>query len=307
MNRKILCILLMGAMLLGALCGCKAQKMELEQISEQAFYERPLSQRKVTDEEGLVYYAEDALKVVSYNIRYKDDKDGLSIKERAPRLEKVLSKYDPDIIGAQEFTTRWEPQLDRFTDTYDYILTYRAPSDLESAPIFWKAGKFELLDHGTFWLSETPDQQSIGWGADLHRICTWAKFKVRATGTVFYFLNTHFDFTDAPQEGSAKLLIEKAQSDFKDAPVIITGDFNMEQDSKGYSIMSSYFTDVNMATVKDTKTGTYTGYGKESELIDYTFVTKEGVKPLTYRVMTDLVEDKFVSDHYGIYSELILY
>lgn len=301
--RKTAALFLILALLL-SLCGCD-HKMELSQISENEFYACPLSQTKVTDEQGDAYYAEDALKIVSYNIRYTDDKNGLSIKERAPRLEKVLAKYDPDIIGAQEFTTKWEPQLSRFTDTYDYILTYRAPEDLESAPIFWKTGKFELLDHGTFWLSETPEERSIGWGADMHRICTWAKFKVRASGTEFYFLNTHFDFTDAPQVGSAKLLIEKAQADFKDAPVIITGDFNMEQQSEGYYIMSHFFTDVNMATERST-IGTYTGYGEVSELIDYTFISPEGIKPKAYRVMTDQVDGKFVSDHYGVYTELVL-
>ena len=48
------------------------------------------------------------LKLISFNIRCCDDKDGNSIKERAPRLAEVTKKYDADIIGFQEFTVPWE-------------------------------------------------------------------------------------------------------------------------------------------------------------------------------------------------------
>ena len=48
------------------------------------------------------------LKIISFNIRCCDDADGHSIPERAPRLKKVTSMYDADIIGFQEFTPPWE-------------------------------------------------------------------------------------------------------------------------------------------------------------------------------------------------------
>ncbi|MBQ7095536.1 MAG: endonuclease/exonuclease/phosphatase family protein [Clostridia bacterium] len=303
--KKCIISLLSIALLLLALCGCGKQRMALNHISEDVFYEKSTLQTKVTDEQGNSYYAEDRLKVISYNIRYTNDKNGHSIKERAPRLKKVLEKYDADLLGIQEFTPKWEKHLPLFEEQYDYVLNYRSSEDVEAAPIFWKRSKFKLLDHGLFWLSETPEQESRGWGAKHWRICQWVKLENRQSGSAFYFLNTHFDFEDAPQVGSARLLIEKAQTDFKDAPVIITGDFNMERQSEGYYFMSRYFTDVNMAT-EQSNIGTYTGYGETSELIDYTFISQEGIKPLTYRVMTEMFDGKYVSDHYGIYTEQVL-
>ena len=44
------------------------------------------------------------LNVISFNIRYCDDKDGHSISERAPRLAKVCLPLDADVIGFQEYT-----------------------------------------------------------------------------------------------------------------------------------------------------------------------------------------------------------
>ena len=65
------------------------------------------------------------LKVISFNIRYCDDKDGHSISERAPRLRKVVEKYDADIIGFQEFTVPWEKEIEKFFPEYDMYMLYR--------------------------------------------------------------------------------------------------------------------------------------------------------------------------------------
>lgn len=51
------------------------------------------------------------LNVISFNIRCCDDENGYSIKERAPRLNKVISNYDVDVIGFQEFSPEWENHI----------------------------------------------------------------------------------------------------------------------------------------------------------------------------------------------------
>ena len=39
--------------------------------------------------------------------------------------------------------------------------------------IYYRDADFELEKSGTFWLSETPDQVSMGWDAACKRTCTW--------------------------------------------------------------------------------------------------------------------------------------
>ncbi len=256
--------------------------------------------------DGIAYYKENALKVVSYNIRCADDPDGNSIEERAPRLMEVLEKYDPDLIGFQEMVPAWDVPLEmNLGENYDRVIKYRAASSKEATPIYYKREKFKLLDSGYFWLSSTPDQESKDWQATCYRICSWVKLEVRQTGSVFYYFNTHFDFGDEAQVNSAKLMIAKAQAAGENVPIICTADFNMDRASKGYQTMTSYFSDVNMATAKD-QTGTFEAYGKSTQLIDFCFVTAKNAKPVNYKVMTDKVGGKFVSDHYGIYNEIII-
>ena len=59
------------------------------------------------------------LKIISFNIRCCDDKDGNTIAERAPRLAEVTKGYDADIIGFQEYTVPWEAQIAKYYDGYE--------------------------------------------------------------------------------------------------------------------------------------------------------------------------------------------
>ena len=78
----------------------------------------------------------------------------------------------------------------------------------ELAPIIYQKKRFELLEEGTIWLSETPQIPSKGWDAALNRIVTWGKFKDKYTTKVFYFFNTHFDHrgVTAREEGARFLI-----------------------------------------------------------------------------------------------------
>ncbi len=303
--KRTIAILLAAVLLLMGLNSCKAG-MVRSQITEEPETAATVAISKTPAEtaDGLSYFEENKLKVVSYNVRCSNDPDGNSIRERAPRLIEVLEKEDPDLIGMQEFTPKWEKRLKGALKGYDFALHYRSASNYEGTPIYWKRSKFKLLDSGYFWLSETPDRESKGWGADYWRICSWVQLKVRATGKTFYYFNTHYDFTEKPQVESAKLLIDRAEGMCGGDPMILTGDFNMEVTAKGYQDLTAYFADVNTA---EDPTPTYTDYGKiEGKQIDFCFVTPKTIAPASYRVMTEKVEGGFVSDHYGLAAEVIL-
>ncbi|MBQ7090631.1 MAG: endonuclease/exonuclease/phosphatase family protein, partial [Clostridia bacterium] len=276
-----------------------------EEEPEDPYENTPISKTPAKTEDGVSYYKENKLKVVSYNIRCANDPNGNSIEERAPRLMEVLDKYDPDLIGFQEYVIQWEePTYFGLSDEYDSVLKYRSATNSEGTPIYFKKSKFKLLDEGHFWLSETPEKESKGWGADYWRICSWVKLQIRQTGKVIFFFNTHFDFKDEPQVNSAKLLIKQATDICKGAPMIVSADYNMTWKSKGYAEMTKFFTDVNVG--RD-ETKTYTGYrDPASSLIDFIFVTGKNIKPVAYNVMNEKPGGKFVSDHFGVYSEIII-
>ncbi len=205
------------------------------------------------------------LKVISFNIRCCDDENGNSIKERAPRLNEVISRYDADLIGLQEFRPPWEEPIgEYFSDEYEMFNKYRATTEKESSPILWRRDKFECLKTGYFWLSDTPEVESRGWDEvyNCFRMCVYVILREKESGTVFTFMNTHFGFGDNGQVKSVKL-IDEYSGKISSYPTFITGDFNMTPDDVAYAEMTKIFTDVNAATDNDLRT-TYHAYHPES-------------------------------------------
>ena len=93
--------------------------------------------------------------------------------------------------------------------------------------IFYLKDEVELLDGGTFWLSETPEKPSMGWDAACKRTCTWTKLKMKSTGKEFVYMNTHLDHVgiEARKQGLA-LIVERANEIVPEGTVFLTADFN---------------------------------------------------------------------------------
>ena len=247
------------------------------------------------------------IKAISFNVRNTDDDNGNLIKERAERLFAVTNNYDADVIGFQEYSELWEEYVPkRFFNDYEFFNRYRSETGfLESTPILWKKEKFECLDRGCFWLSDTPEVESGGWDTyGCNRTCLYATLKNKQNGTIFTFFNTHFGFGDENQVKSVKLICKYMKS-VSNYPTFISGDFNMTPTSLGYLEMVKNLKDVNELTVKDRRS-TYHGYVLDNnfnEHIDYVFID-ENFSPITFKIIDETVDGKFPSDHYGIYTEL---
>ena len=247
------------------------------------------------------------LKVISFNIRSCDDENGYTIEERAPRLNKIISSYDVDMIGFQEYTPVWEKYIvEYFGNEFDIFNKYRAKNDKESSPILWRKNKFECLKKGYFWLSDTPNVESKGWDEvyDCFRICTYIILRDKESDKKFTVMNTHFGFGDKGQVKSVKLLDEYVNK-ISSYPTFVIGDFNMKPDSVAYALMSKIFTDVNAVTTNDLRT-TYHGYNPGKVMnshIDYCFTNKE-IKPVSQKIIDDTVNGMFPSDHYGLYIKI---
>ncbi len=264
------------------------------------------------------YDAANLLKVISYNVRVLDDGGEKDIVQRAPRLKEVVNKRDPDIIGFQEVGTKWWDNylVNYFGDEYDYLIKYRAEDSKEATPIFWKKDKFELVKDGYFWLSETPDQESKGWGEEHYRIACWVQLKLKSTGKEFLYINTHYGFGDKAHVGSAKLVIQRmtALGGFTKYPVFFTADCNMERYKDGYNAMidGGYFSDINWDLENlEYKTGNgYHDDGHEGlqpgSPIDFCFYSPALITPLKYEIIDEFLMNGWVSDHKGLYMEMAL-
>lgn len=244
---------------------------------------------------------------ISFNIRCCNDPNGNSVKERASRLKKIIFNYNPDIIGFQEHTPLWEPYIcEDYGEEYEIFNIYRAKNELESSPILWKSDKFEFVKADYFWLSDTPNVESRGWDEiyNCYRMCVCVKLIDKSEGKILNVINTHFGFGDNGQVKSVNLINEFCQK-LSNEPICILGDFNMTPESIAYNQMIKYFHDVNAITVKD-YSETFHGYNPGSnkgEHIDYCFIN-DSIKSKSYHVINEKVNNKYPSDHFGLFLQL---
>lgn len=186
-----------------------------------------------------------SLVVGSFNMRYKNVDDSLNgdgWERRCPVICDMINFEQPDIFGTQELLNGpLHDVLNRLTD-YNYVGVGRDNGKRkgEYSAIFYRKDKFKLLNQGNFWLSETPEKAgSKGWDAAKTRICSWGFFEVKSTPFRFWYFNLHMDHKGVvARRESAKLVIAKIKEMCKGAPVILTGDFNVDQHNEIYKIFT---------------------------------------------------------------------
>ena len=222
------------------------------------------------------------------------------MKERFPIITQLVLLHDFDIWGAQEVLNDQLNNLLSAATDYTSIGVGRDDGETkgEYAPIFYKKEKFELLNSGQFWLSEDTSFPNKGWDAALPRICTWGQFKDKSSLKTFWFFNLHMDHVGVvARQESAKLVLRKIQEMCGDSPVILTGDFNVDQTNESYSVL------VNSDVINDTykladicyaPNGTFNAWDinlKTNSRIDHIFVSSH-FQVLKYGVLTDTYRQK---------------
>src|SRR5262245_33794762 len=118
--------------------------------------------------------------VVTYNIRYDNPSDGPDgWVHRREAMVKYLVETKADLIGLQEVLPQQRDYLaDKLTDYAHYSVGRDDGVKGEATPIFYRKVRYDLLDQGTFWLSDTPDMTgSKRWDAGLPRVVSWLKLR----------------------------------------------------------------------------------------------------------------------------------
>ncbi|WP_162342580.1 endonuclease/exonuclease/phosphatase family protein [Cyclobacterium salsum] len=263
--------------------------------------------------------------IVNLNIRYDNPKDGKNKWEnRLPIVADFIAESAPHLLGFQEVTHRQLLDLKSIMPNHDFVGRGRKDGlkGGEYNPIFYRKDRFHLLESGTFWLSDTPEEPgSIGWDAQLPRIVTWAKLKDQENGKVIFHFNTHFDNrgTEARFK-SVDLLVEKMEEIAGEAPLLATGDFNIRKEHPRYGkepyvylieTMSQrlQMESAEFAAEKVISAGA-TGNGFEENwqlrppnAVDYIFVDP-GFNVNSYQVDKIIQDAVFIADHWPVLAKL---
>ena len=134
--------------------------------------------------------------VATYNLRNAnggDSTNGNGWGQRYPYIAQIVQFHGFDIFGTQEGKYPQLQDLRQAMPGYDYIGVGRDDGKRagEHSAIFYRTDKFEVLEHGDFWLSEITDRPNKGWDAVLPRICTWGEFRDKQTGSLLVLQPSH--------------------------------------------------------------------------------------------------------------------
>ncbi len=243
------------------------------------------------------------LRVASYNLWVNESSWRLT---RRNLVKSLINDYDFDIFGTQEGTLK--NHLADITESgygdYAYIGEGRdGGQDGEYSAIIYKVDRFEPLQTGNFWFSETPDIPGRGWDAVYNRICSWGKFRDLETGREFYFFNSHFDNKGSTARlESAKLLLSKMKLIAGDSPAFSTGDFNSKPNTTTIqTILNDGLLNDSYDLSEMAPYGSFGTLNRQSEnvstkRIDYVFVTSH-IKIKEYGVLNDRPDGQYPSDH----------
>ena len=253
------------------------------------------------------------LNVMTFNIRLSLDSDKEnSWENRKNDALQLLDYYHPDVFGIQEAVPQQMTDLKTGLKDYDFVGVGRddGANKGEYSAIFYNTEKLQVLQSGTFWLSETPDQPSKGWDAAYNRVCTYALFKTKKGGRKFWAFNVHFDHVgNIARENSSKLILEKINTlNPRNFPVVLTGDFNLTDKTEPIKIISKTMSDsfYNCRKPPYGPTGTFTGFDVNTvpkDRIDYIFT--KGLSCQSIRTINDRRENLlYPSDHFPVLAEL---
>jgi endonuclease/exonuclease/phosphatase family metal-dependent hydrolase len=165
--------------------------------------------------------------------------------ERLEAFADIIRRHDPDLIGLQELITVGDAdQILEGNPDYEalYFHDPHGPlfDDYPDATILYRAELFDVMEHGSYFLSDTPDEPwTTGWAeANIWRLVTWAHLRHRITGQELYFATTHFDNNSPNQEMSAPVVLERTEPWAGRMPSIVVGDFNSRPDTEAYATLT---------------------------------------------------------------------
>ena len=241
----------------------------------------------------------DMISVMSFNLRV-----GHSVSMQGS-VSKLIKTYMPDLLGVQEADSEWMGALTGRMGKNGYAavgIGRDSDGTGERTAIFYRKDKFELIDHKTMWLTDTPDEVSKVEGSESRRIVTVATFKRLSDGKEFAYANTHLDnSTEAVREVQMRYLDQHIKS-FTDLPFMVTGDFNCDRSSTTYKIATEELGYENCSILAPNARNRANATFVAGGIIDYCFRSAGApFDPYLYAVCTETKNGNVISDHYPLF------
>lgn len=253
------------------------------------------------------------VRAMSYNIRLDLASDKANAwPYRRNELTGQIAIIRPDIVGMQEVLSSQRRDIMQALPGYEMVGVGRddGRNAGEYSPLAISRAKFDVMESGTFWLSPTPEQPSLGWDAAYKRIVTWARLMHKATGMRMLVLNTHWDHMGMTARRESGSLIRRWIGSHRknDEPLLLLGDFNAPLTEQSVKTLTD-------AGLRDTRAAAMAVSGSETTFnafqpippaaaaIDHIFVG-QGWTVRRHATIAQNVDGRVPSDHFPIVADL---
>lgn len=253
------------------------------------------------------------IKVMTFNLRIHVQQDGANAwPNRILEAAEVIKQSGASIICTQEGSFAMLKDLEMLLPDYAWHGEGRqGGQEDEHCAIFYLRNHMEVIDSGTFGLSEYPEQLGYkSWETGCPRICTWAKLRM-SDGQICCIFNTHLDhMSEEARTRGIQLIVERMDTMCSEngIPAVLAGDFNSYPESDVIRILNETGLKSAYSALKENRVGrTYHGFdgGEKGEPIDYIYVTRE-VQIESVQVIRSMYNGRYPSDHYPIAAVLRL-
>ena len=256
------------------------------------------------------------LNVTCYNILVELEKKGRPDDPQAKMVKTVL-ELDTDVLGTQEDN---EANGEAFVKKLGTYSVYKGANEIGNGNyVYWKTDKFDVLEKGFYYLSDTPDQRSKFSDSKHYRTMTYVVFEIKETGARFLFIDTHLQnnnassgSTDQTRYKQLCVLSELVKKINKEGlPVIIMGDLNTTSEAesiKAFKRENPVFSEAQDVAVTTGDVGHTFAYNfmDREYTIDHIFVSTDRIRTKYFTVVDNKMDGKYPSDHLPLFAQIDL-
>jgi endonuclease/exonuclease/phosphatase family metal-dependent hydrolase len=185
-------------------------------------------------------------RVCQYNIHFDYEDDGPEHRwvKRRDLCSGLLLGSGASVACIQEDKPDQVEDLKQRMPGWEFVGRGRNQNGTgERTCVCFKTDTWKCVEHGDFWLSDTPDvPASNTWGSQYCHKATWALLEPIAEPRVqIIFISTHLDDRpnmDEQRRKSAVCIREYIKGHFKGANIVVCGDFNSAVTDESHKVMA---------------------------------------------------------------------
>ena len=255
------------------------------------------------------------ISIMSYNIRQNTATDSgtHAWSYRKPYLVEHIKEQAPTILCMQEVKKgQYQYIQEQTAETYDVIWYSRTVDESqEGLAIAYDKSKLELISQDMFWLSNTPDKESKGFGAPFLRICVHAILKEIETEREISVYCVHLEVaSESARKKEIQMIIDRVKADERET--IVCGDFNTTKESECYTSISEIMSSTQDTAINTEYGITYQDFGGKSITFDssiYFIFTTSGFFAKDFSILDEHKEidgkSVYYSDHYAVKADVV--